>query len=457
MAVVAGVDSSTQSTKVVLRDADTGAHVRTVSRPHQTSGTGGRSEQDPQMWLTAVRSCLDEVADYEIAALSIAAQQHGMVVTDAAGTPLRKAKLWNDTESAPDAQQLVDALGADTWARRTGSVPVASFTISKLAWLTRCEPGLRVQRIGLPHDWLTAQFTGNFSTDRGDASGTGYWSADEGWCPDLLELAGPYDVGMLPEVLDPAVIAGRWSGPNGKATVVGVGTGDNMAAALGLGVAPGDVVLSFGTSGVASTVSHTPTADATGIVAGFADATGHFLPLACTLNAMQVTDWITRLLGAPVDELAAEAPAGSGGVALLPYLAGERTPNLPAATGSFHGLTQRTEPAHLARAAVEGIVASLLDAADRLPGGNGRVILTGGGARSAAVRMVVADLSDRPVTVLDVPEAVAAGATVQAAAALHGTDPADMARQWAPTAADVLEPGGDPAGVRARHVALRGR
>jgi xylulokinase len=228
-----------------------------------------------------------------------------------------------------------------------------------------------------------------------------------------------------------------------------------MAAALGLGVAGGDVVLSLGTSGVASTVSSGPTADPTGTVAGFADATGLFLPLICTLNAMQVTDWMTRMLGGDLDELALAAAPGSGGVALLPYLTGERTPNLPNASGMLHGLTQQTEPRHLARAAVEGVVASLLDAARLLPPGEGRVLLTGGGAHSAAVRAVVADLSDRDVTVLDVGEAVASGAAVQAAAVLHGCGPAEIAHAWAPQAVQVLAAGNDPAGVLPRHRILR--
>ena len=216
-----------------------------------------------------------------------------------------------DTESAPDASELLRELpgGGRAWAEACGSVPLASFTITKLRWLRRCEPESfrRMAAVLLPHDWLTFRLTGEMTTDRGDASGTGYWSPAEGrYRSDLLGLVDDrvdWDT-MVPTVLDPDAIAGTRSGTG---SIVAPGTGDNMASALALGLRPGDLSLSFGTSGVACTVSEEPRADASGAVAGFADATGRFLPLVCTLNATKVTDSVARLLGVSLDEFDALA------------------------------------------------------------------------------------------------------------------------------------------------------
>ena len=386
MPIVAGVDSSTQSTKVELRDAHTGERQGLATAPHPPTHPP-RSEQDPAAWWAAFESCWDELGRPAVAAIAVAGQQHGMVAMDAAGQVIRPAKLWNDTESAPDAGWLIKQLdrGATAWAEACGSVPVAAFTVTKLSWLHRSEPEhwARLARVLLPHDWLTWRLTGRFTTDRGDASGTGYWSPDEGayrW--DLLRIVdGERDwFTVVPEVLGPLDDAGAW-----HAAVVAPGTGDNMAAALGLGVRPGDVVVSLGTSGTVYAVSEQPTADATGAVAGFADATGRYLPLVCTLNATKVTDAVAGLLGVDhdgLDALAANAAPGAGGLTLLPYLDGERTPNRPGASGVLAGLRSDVSRSQLARAAFEGVVCGLLDAYDALgalaPTG-GRLLLTGGG------------------------------------------------------------------------------
>jgi xylulokinase len=445
VALVAGVDSSTSACKVEVRDADTGALVGSGRAPHPAT-TPPRSEQDPAAWWAAFEAAATEAGvfgDNRPAAIAVGGQQHGMVVLDEAGEVIRPAKLWNDTESAGDAVELVDALGADAWAAACGSVPVASFTITKLAWLRRTEPDhfARVAKVLLPHDWLTLRLTGRCTTDRGDASGTGWWSpSEERYRPDLLALvedAVAWDE-LLPEVVGPTDAAGEWDG-----VVVAPGTGDNMAAALGLGLRRGDLALSLGTSGTAFTVTDRPTADPTGIVAGFADATGRFLPLVCTLNATKVTDAVARLLGvaAPeLDELALGAPPGAGGLVLVPHLDGERTPNRPDATGTLAGLRSDVSRGQLARAAVEGVVANLLAGADQLPAGDGRVVLVGGGARSAAYRRVVADLVGRPVVVPDADELVALGAAVQAAAVLAGGSFEDVADAWSLDRGTVVEP-----------------
>jgi xylulokinase len=457
MPVVVGVDSSTSACKVQVRDADTGELVSEGRAPHPAT-TPPRSEQHPHDWWAAFEAAATQAGVQGAAAIAVGGQQHGLVVLDEGGAVLRPAKLWNDTESAPDAEALVDELGGGgAWAEACGSVPVASFTITKLRWLRDHEPDAfaRVAAVLLPHDWLTFRLTGGETTDRGDASGTGYWSPAEGrYRPDLLALVGA-DERWLPEVLGPTDTAGEWNG-----AVVAPGTGDNMAAALGLGLRPGDLALSFGTSGTAYSVSELPSADPSGIVAGFADATGRFLPLVCTLNATKVTDAVARLLGVDTtrfDELALSAPPGAGGLVLVPHVDGERTPNRPSATGTLFGLRSDVTPEQLARAAVEGVVANLLAGADALgsEAAGGRVLLIGGGAHSGAYRRVVADLTGREVVVPAEGELVACGAAAQAAAVLEGCPVEQVADAWSLGAGEVIAPDltVDAAAVRAAYAA----
>ncbi|MEP6760255.1 MAG: xylulokinase [Sporichthyaceae bacterium] len=428
MPLVAGVDSSTQACKVVVRDADTGELVREGRAAHP-----GGTEVDPEAWWTALQHAVEESGGLQdVTALSVAAQQHGMVCLNDDGHVVRPALLWNDTRSANAAADLVAELGGgQAWADAVGSVPVASFTITKLRWLAEHEPesAERTAAVCLPHDWLTWRLAGSsdldsLRTDRGDASGTGYWSPDSGdYRRDLLKLAFGRDA-VLPRVLGPTDRAGVRAGGE---TLLGPGTGDNAGAALGLGAGPGDVVVSIGTSGVAAAVAESGTTDGSGIVAGFADATGHFLPLVCTLNAARVLDAAARLLGVDHDELsrlALAAPAGAGGLVLVPYLEGERTPDRPTATGSVHGLTLDTaRPEYIARAAVEGLLCGLADGLDALQAQGARVrrvLLVGGGAQSEAVRAIAPAVFARPVSVPPPGEYVADGAARQAAWALAG-------------------------------------
>ena len=466
-ALVAGIDSSTSATKVEVREATSGRVVgRGVGRHPATRPP--RSEQDPEAWWAAFESAWAQAGSPEVAAISVAGQQHGLVVLDTDRQVVRPAKLWNDTESAPDAEWLVAQLpgGAADWATACGTVPVASLTVSKLSWLHRTEPDSwdRLAHVLLPHDWLTWRLTGQLVTDRGDASGTGYWSPAAGeYRHDLLAIIddGRDWAPALPRVLGPGEAAGTW----GAATVA-PGTGDNMAGALGVGLRSGDVAVSFGTSGTVYAVSDEPTADPSGAVAGFADASGRYLPLVCTLNATKVTDAVRQLLGVDhgeFDDLALDAPAGSGGLTLLPYFDGERTPNRPQATGVLAGLRADVSRADLARAAVEGIVCGLLDGLDALAAFatvDGQLLAVGGGARSRAVRQVLADLAGREVVVPAAYEQVAAGACVQAAAVLSGTEPADIADAWQLGAGSSVEPALEPgraAEVRAAYADLRAR
>ena len=457
MTLVAGVDSSTQSTKVLLVRAEDGAVVAAASAPHP-DGT----ECPPDRWreaLSAAGHGLLERAD----AVGVAAQQHGMVTLDDAGAVVRPAMLWNDVKSARQAADLITEFGgAAEWAARTGSVPTMSFTVTKLRWLAEREPrhAARVRRVVLPHDWLTWRLAGGGPrdaggdpslepvTDRGDASGTGYFSPASGeWLPDWAARALGHPV-ELPRVAAPGEITGRtaWG------AAVSAGTGDNMGAALGMGIGDGDVAVSIGTSGTAYAVTGQPSADPTGMVSGFADATGRFLPLACTLNAARVLDVTARMLGVDVaglSDLALKAEPGAGGLVLLPYLDGERTPNRPAANGVLRGLTtSNATPENLARAAVEGVMCSLADAVDALrPCGisPSRILLTGGAARSDAVRSIAPGIFGLPVVVPEAAEYVALGAARQAAWALSGTaePPAWPARpsttHETPAAAEVRE------------------
>jgi xylulokinase len=449
MTLVAGVDSSTQSCKVVVRDLQSGAIVRSGRATHP-DGT----EVDPEAWWTALQAAIEDAGGFDgVEAISIGGQQHGMVVLDADGRVIRPALLWNDTRSADAAAALVDEVGAEEFARRTGSVPVASFTLTKLRWLRDSEPhnAARVAAVALPHDWLTWRLLGYgpegqsplgpalsaLVTDRSDASGTCYFSGATGqYDRDLLERGlGSSDV-TLPRVLGPHESAGRTPDTGQRAggvpagISVGPGCGDNAGAALGLDARPGDVIISIGTSGTVFAVAQEQSADASGAVAGFADASGRFLPLIATLNAARVLVSTAKLLGVELDalgELALQARPGAGGVVLVPYFEGERTPNLPHAKASFHGLTIASSTReNLARAAHEGMLSGLgagLDAVRAVGVQERRLLLIGGAAQSHAVQTVAAQVFDAQVVVPAAGEYVAAGAAAQAAWVLSGERP----------------------------------
>ncbi|WP_405909926.1 MULTISPECIES: xylulokinase [unclassified Streptomyces] len=435
--LVVGVDSSTQSTKALVVDASTGQVVASGQAPH-TVTTGSGRESDPRQWWDALCEALHQCGDAarEAAAVSIGGQQHGLVTLDAQGEPVRPALLWNDLRSAPQARRLVAELGGPkAWAERTGSVPGASFTVTKWAWLAENEPDAvhATAAVRLPHDYLTERLTGQGTTDRGDASGTGWWaSGTEAYDDEILAHVG-LDPALLPRIVRPGEVAGtvhsRGELPFSKGTLVAAGTGDNAAAALGLGLRPGTPVLSLGTSGTVYAVSTRHPADPTGTVAGFADARGDWLPLACTLNCTLAVDRVAALLG-----LDREAVEPSNGVTLLPYLDGERTPNLPHASGLLHGLRHDTTGGQLLQAAYDGAVHSLLGALDLVLDADADrsvpLLLIGGGAKGAAWQQTVRRLSGRPVQVPEAKELVALGAAAQAAGLLTGEDPAAVARRW---------------------------
>ena len=365
MPLVAGVDCSTQSTKVLVVDPEDGHVVATGAAVHEVEGVGGARETDPRDWERSVASALAQTGRAgEVASISIGGQQHGLVVLDERGRPLRKAPLWNDTRGAPDAEDLVDSIGGpEACAKRIGSVLTSSFTVAHWAWLRRTEPDLAAaaRHVMLPHDYLNFRLTGSPATDRSDVSGTGWWSpTDEAYAPDVLALeAVRLNPALLAPVIAPEGVAGSVTGEAAQqfglaaGTKVACGAGDNAAAALALDFGPGEAALSLGTSGTVYAPASAPSADPTGTVAGFASADGRYLPLACTLNATVAIDTVSDWLG-----LLREDVEPSEGVVFLPWLGGERTPNVPTASGTLSGLRYNTDKRAILQAAYEGLVAT---------------------------------------------------------------------------------------------------
>ncbi len=451
--VVLGIDSSTQSTKALAVEIGTGRIVAEGRAAHAGSDT-----QWPGDWWTALKLAIGPIVELglRIEGISIAGQQHGLVTASDDGEPILPAPLWNNTDAAMDAERLNRATN---FAAEVGSRLVASFTIAKVAHLAWTRPELlsSVEAICLPHDWLTWKLTGNLVTDRGDASGSGWWSPiTESPQRHLLALAAGAAFASrirIPEVLGPDARAGVLTREAANylgltaGIPVGPGSGDNMGAALGIGAAPGHFVVSLGTSGTAYAVSDEPTADPTGEVAGFADATGRYLPLACMLNCTRVVDVVANLTGISlVDALdrAEKLEPGADGLLFMPYLAGERTPNLPNAAGSLFGVSMSNlDAGQLARAAVDGVAAGIaycLAALRRLTIDEPRIVLVGGGSAHPAWQQAIADAAQLQVTVLGGREHVALGAAIQAAAIATGQPVAEIADRWRPPVAAVTHP-----------------
>jgi len=439
--LVAGIDSSTQSCKVTVRDLATGVTVREGVAPHRPE-----TIVDPRTWwdalLLAVRRAggLDDVA-----AISVSGQQHTPVFLDSTGAVVADSPLWNDTGSHPHMIALNDELGRDEWIRRTGLPLTLSDTVTKVRWLRDVDPAAadRTAAVAVVHDWLTWRLRGfggdepggldQLTTDRSEASGTAYWSGEtEDYCHDLFAHAFGA-AAILPRVLGPLDVAGVTGRgiPGIPAGIsVGVGSGDNAAAALALGLAEREAVLSLGTSGVVYARSADPVHDYAGYVCSYADATGGHLPLVATLNAARNFEVGASLLGTSHDEfsrLALAAPPGAEGLTLLPYFEGERTPDLPHARGSLHAASlANLSRENFARAVIEGTLASqvaMLDALRQCSVPVDRLLLIGGAARSEAVRTILSQLVDIPVAVPEPGEYVAMGAAMQAASTLEGAFP----------------------------------
>jgi xylulokinase len=453
MPLVAGVDSSTQSVKVVVRDADSGELIAQSSAPHPDA-----TEVDPHSWESALNDALSKVSDKKIEAISIAGQQHGMVALDRGGSVIRKALLWNDTRSAKEAEDLNQEV--PDIHLRTGSKLVASFTASKVRWLVDNEgsSATKLAAVALPHDWLSWRLSGSTSidelfTDRSDASGTGYFNpVSNAYDLEIFELAtrGRRDL-ILPRI----VKHNEFGGKTKSGIPIAAGAGDNAGAALGLGARVGDLIISLGTSGTAFAVSKTPTKDPKGDIAGFADATGNYLPLACTLNAAKIFTSVAKLLKVNLEEfasLALKAESGANGLRLLPHFDGERTPNRPDIRGNFSGITHENfSPENLARAAIEGVIAGMVFAAQALKreGFNAsRILLIGGAAKSEAVQEIAASMFNSEIQLPPAGEYVADGAARQAAWALTGS------ADWNTGVTKTIEPKVDASEVTADYLEL---
>ncbi|MFI9293657.1 xylulokinase [Streptomyces gardneri] len=472
--VVIGVDSSTQSTKAVAVDTVTGGLLAVGRAPHTVTGTGGARESDPEEWwtalATAVRAAVRDagIPATAVTGIAVAGQQHGLVALGADGRALRPALLWNDTRSAPEAAVLAAGLGGPkSWLERTGSVPVASMTAAKWQWLRAHEPAHAAATTGvrLPHDYLTERLTGHAVTDPGDASGTCWYGQGGGagrdvgrdsYDPEILDLLG-LDPALLPAVAPSgATRVGTLTAAAAEAlglprtVVVAAGTGDNMAAAVGLGLGGAGLldhpVVSLGTSGTVFAATRTRPADPG--LAGFAATDGTYLPLGCTLNCTLAVDRFAALLGLDREDA---APGADEGVVVLPYLDGERTPDLPHAAGLVTGLRHTTDPRAILGAAYEGAAFTVLRALDGLLAACGLDLtdsavrdrplrLIGGGARGRTWTDTVRRLSGRPLVVPAAEELVALGAAALAGGAVTGEDPVALAHAWGTGAGELLPP-----------------
>ena len=433
-----GIDCGTQGTKALLLNEDGAVLGRGYAKHAIVEKPNGAREQEPRWWVeamcTAVSAAMAGHESAHVAAVGVSGQQHGLVVLDEAMEVIRPAKLWNDTETAPHNQELLDRFGGKAgWAERFGIVPLTGYTVSKLLWLKQQEPEnfARVHHILLPHEYLNFWLTGQMCAEFGDASGTGYFDVrSRSWIREVLDSIDEGS-GQLYRALPPLAEAGSTAGWLREEAavrlglpvtcVVAVGGGDNMMGAIGTGnVEEGVVTMSLGTSSTVYSYRKAPVLDATGSVAPFCSSSGGWLPLVCTMNATNVVTQTVELLGETVAEidsaLAATAP-GADGLVFLPFLNGERTPDLPTARGSLVGVsTLNFTGAHLVRAAVEGVSFGILQGLQLILGGAQpeRILLIGGGARSAGWRQMLADATGVSIQVPAEEEAGCLGAAVQA-------------------------------------------
>ena len=437
-----GVDCGTQSLKVIAWDPDSESLVSNSRGYDLISGLPpGHKEQDPQTWIDALDAGMDRLAGLgadlsRVRAIGVSGQQHGLVLLDRSDRVLRPAKLWNDTSTGVQCQRILDAAGGlDAYREEIGNSLPPGFTASKILWVREHEPETyrRAATMLLPHDYLNLHLTGEKTAEAGDASGTGYFQvARRSWSDRALGWLDPRrDLRTcLPRLIDAREPAGqlrpslarKWGLPAG--VQVSAGGGDNMMGAIGSGnISGGKVTVSLGTSGTLYCYSPTPVLDPNGEIAAFCDSTGGWLPLACTMNVTVATEMVRAgFSSATLDEFNRRietVPPGSEGVILLPYLEGERMPNVPEGTGVLLGLRPRTaRPSHLARASMEGVTLGLRYGLDRLRELGARpdeIRLMGGGSRSRVWRQIVADIFGCPVVSLSQEEGPAFGAALQAA------------------------------------------
>jgi len=438
-----GIDCGTQSTKTIALDAGSGRIVASAAQSYEVLPglPPGHLEQTPSTWTQAVDTTIRQVVEKlgarrsEICGIGISGQQHGFVSLDKEGNVIRAAKLWCDTSTAEECDLIRNHFGgAKAVIEKVGMDMLPGFTAPKILWLKRHEPKnfAKLATVLLPHDHLNFYLTGKLSMEYGDASGTALMDVrTRTWARDVLDFIDPALAEKMPALGSSRKPAGtllpelakRWNLPAG--VVISAGGGDNMMGAIGTGnVAPGRVTASLGTSGTIYAYSEKPVIDPGGEIAGFCDSTDAWLPLVCTMNVTVATEAARNLFGwshAQLEEAIRGVPPGADGLLFLPYLQGERTPNLPRGTGVFHGLTTRTmTPAHMARATMEGVTLGLLYGLHRMrtlgitPT---EIRLTGGGSKSAIWRQICADVFGCRVVTLAESEGAALGSAIQALAA----------------------------------------
>ena len=439
MALFIGIDSGTQSTKAVVVDLETGATIARARSPHTLIAglPEGHMEQHPEEWVRALETVITEVAGTidrsQVKGIGVSGQQHGFVPLDRKGAVIRPAKLWCDTSTVEECAWLTKALGGPKGVLRETGVPfLPGYTAPKILWLKRHEPQhfRRLRQVALPHDYLNYHLTGKLRMEYGDASGTALLDVRKrAWSERTAQLIDPDLIDWLPKVrasdqpagiLTPALTRQFGFRPG---VVVSAGGGDNMMGAIGTGnVTPGVVTASFGTSGTIYAYSDEPVVDSMGEVAPFCSSTGGWLPLICTMNVTEVTEQVrhlAQLTRAGFESALASVPWSADGPIFLPYLAGERTPNLPNASGAIFGLKPgKLSAPHLARAAVEGVTLGMNYGLRRLKDHGivpQEIRLTGGGAKSAAWRQIMADVFAVPVVGMEETEGAALGAAIQAA------------------------------------------
>ena len=433
-----GIDCGTQGTKALL--ADEKGHVlgRGYAKHALIERADGAREQKPQWWVDAlrvsVRQALSETSEPDVLALAVSGQQHGLVVLDEDNQVIRPAKLWNDTQTAPQNAELIERLGGKAaMLERFGIIPLTGYTVSKLLWLRQSEPGAfaRVRHILLPHEYLNFWLTGRICAEYGDASGTAFFDArTRTW---IREIMGEIDGGSgqlfaaLPPLMSPEEFVGpllpeRAADLGLPATcMVASGGGDNMMGAIGTSnVREGVVTLSLGTSSTVYSYRDAPSHDASGDVAPFCSSSGGWLPLVCTMNATNVVTQTLQVLGrsvADIDPALKATEPGAQGLVFIPFLNGERTPDLPGARGSIHGIASTNFTAdNLVRAVVEGVTFGILNGLQLILAGEqaSTIMVIGGGSRSAGWRQLIADATGATIQVPCEEEAGCLGAIIQA-------------------------------------------
>lgn len=439
MSLFIGIDSGTQSVKAIVLDLETRKVVAEARAPHTLIGglPVGHMEQHPQEWVSAMDTVIADVASRidrsRVRGIGVSGQQHGFVPLDEKGEVIRPAKLWCDTSTTAECLAITKKLGGPKAAiRKTGNLILPGFTAAKILWLKRHEPAnyKRLRHVLLPHDYLNFHLTGNYFMEYGDASGTALMDVRKrAWSKETVAAIDKNLAEFLPAISASNEAAGtlrpELAEKFGLSTdvVVSAGGGDNMMGAIGTGnVAPGVVTASFGTSGTIYAYANQPVIDPQGEIAAFCSSTGGWLPLLCTMNVTTVTEQVRALFGQDHEALnaaVAGAPAGAGGLVLLPYLAGERTPNVPDGSGVLLGLTQKTfNRGHIARAAMEGATMGMNYGLRRLAtlGVKAKEIrVTGGGAKSPVWRQIMADIFGVPVVAMVEDEGAALGGALQAA------------------------------------------